>query len=397
MNISFIISFVIGVQLVTSLAIDKNFKYINLNKMVQRLQEYAPLKTATSWDNVGLLVEPSGNFLVKKILVANDLLESVLDEAISKKVDMIISYHPPMTGYPPYTNLKPLTHLTQNTWKQKTLVKCIENRIAIYSPHTTWDSIDGGINDWILSVFNTSKIEPIKKNRDLVTFSGYSKSVKVEIKGSLTDIMAKLNVKTSDLKLIQVKSIKNAEKSNVTELEFMATDNGVLNLVDLIKDFYTTDSQSASKIIGSIRMYELDKPLMKNVGLGRIGYLQKPIKINEIIKKMKKLLNQKTFRLALGNGKSLDDEVSVLAIGAGSGTGLLNNTIADFIVTGELTHHDILHETHRGNSILITDHSNTERGFIYVFKKKFLDLLAENSEKVEIIASENDRDPIEYV
>lgn len=44
---------------------------------------------------------------------------------------------------------------------------------------------------------------------------------------------------------------------------------------------------------------------MKNVGLGRIGYLSKKITINELIQKMKKLLKQKTFRLALGNGKNL--------------------------------------------------------------------------------------------
>ena len=44
---------------------------------------------------------------------------------------------------------------------------------------------------------------------------------------------------------------------------------------------------------------------MKNVGLGRIGYLEKPIKIREIVEKMKSLLKMKTFRLALGNGKTL--------------------------------------------------------------------------------------------
>ena len=132
-----------------------NLEFLSLSKMVQRLQEYAPLKAATKWDNVGLLVEPSGNFLVKKIIVTNDLTHPVLEEAIAKKVDLIISYHPPMVGmHTPFTNLKPLTRLTQNTWKQEALIKCIENRIAVYSPHTTWDSIDGGINDWILSAFS---------------------------------------------------------------------------------------------------------------------------------------------------------------------------------------------------------------------------------------------------
>ena len=44
---------------------------------------------------------------------------------------------------------------------------------------------------------------------------------------------------------------------------------------------------------------------MKNVGLGRIGYLKRPIKISEIIEIVKSYLNLKNFRLALGDGKSL--------------------------------------------------------------------------------------------
>jgi hypothetical protein len=44
---------------------------------------------------------------------------------------------------------------------------------------------------------------------------------------------------------------------------------------------------------------------MKNVGLGRIAKLKEPIKIREIVDKMKKKLEMKTFRLALGNGKTL--------------------------------------------------------------------------------------------
>ncbi len=51
------------------------------------------------------------------------------------------------------------------------------------------------------------------------------------------------------------------------------------------------------------------KPLMKNVGLGRLGYLKNPIKITEVISIMKNLLNQQTFRLALANGRNISKSV----------------------------------------------------------------------------------------
>lgn len=118
---------------------------MNLKLFVKRLQEYASLKIACDWDNVGLLVEPSGDFDVRKVLLTTDLTEPVLEEALRLNVNMIISYHPVIVD--------PLKRLTQSEWKQRSIVRCIENRIAVYSPHTSWDSINGGINDWIMDAF----------------------------------------------------------------------------------------------------------------------------------------------------------------------------------------------------------------------------------------------------
>ena len=48
---------------------------------------------------------------------------------------------------------------------------------------------------------------------------------------------------------------------------------------------------------------------------------------------------------ALANGKSLDDTAKVIAVGAGTCSNLLNNVNADFIITGEISHHEIMHES----------------------------------------------------
>ena len=92
---------------------------------------------------------------------------------------------------------------------------------------------------------------------------------------------------------------------------------------------------------------------MKNAGLGRIGYLSKELKIKDVVEKVKQHFN-------------LDDQVKVIAVGAGSGSKLLSNLNVDLVITGELSHHEILHETHRNVSVIVTDHSNTE------VMKKFL-------------------------
>ena len=118
---------------------------MDLKKIVKRLEEYASLDTAVDWDNVGLLIEPTDARQVKKVLVTNDLTEPVMNEAIAKGVELIVSYHPAI--------FKPLKRLTQTEWNQRKVIRCLENRIAVYSPHTTWDSIEFGSNYWLLQAF----------------------------------------------------------------------------------------------------------------------------------------------------------------------------------------------------------------------------------------------------
>ena len=128
---------------------------MELSEVVKHLENYAPLSLAESWDNVGLLVEPSTtSHLVKAILLTNDLTEAVMHEAIKKHANMILSYHPPI--------FTPLKMLTRSTWKERVVVKAIENKIAIYSPHTAFDSVKGGVNDWLASGLGKGTVRPLK-------------------------------------------------------------------------------------------------------------------------------------------------------------------------------------------------------------------------------------------
>lgn len=119
---------------------------MQLNHVVKKLESFAANSLAAKWDNVGLLVEPSSPHTVSRMLLTNDLTEPVLDEAIRMKTDFILSYHPPIFAA--------VKRLLQSSWKERLLVKCIENRIAVFSPHTSYDALNGGVNDWLISPFS---------------------------------------------------------------------------------------------------------------------------------------------------------------------------------------------------------------------------------------------------
>lgn len=133
-------------QLCYSLSVLRYFTSgMDLEQVVDQLKKYASPSLAATWDNVGLLVEPSSPHRVSRILLTNDLTQEVATEATTLKVDMIISYHPPI--------FQPVKRLTQESWKDRVIVQCIENRIAVYSPHTSYDILRNGLSDWLASAF----------------------------------------------------------------------------------------------------------------------------------------------------------------------------------------------------------------------------------------------------
>lgn len=80
-----------------------------LEQVVNAIQSFANTNLAESWDNVGLLIEPSKLKNVTHIICTNDLTEDVMEESIDLGVDMIISYHPPI--------FVPLKSITTKSWK----------------------------------------------------------------------------------------------------------------------------------------------------------------------------------------------------------------------------------------------------------------------------------------
>ena len=133
-------------------------KGVELNQLLGKLNKLVPLQLAESWDNVGVLVRPRKVDTVSRLLLTNDLTEAVLNEAIDKKVQFIFTYHPFI-----FAPLKTVDYL--KSWHERVVVGCIENSIAVYSPHTALDSMQNGVNDWIVSQFDYTTKTPIESAR----------------------------------------------------------------------------------------------------------------------------------------------------------------------------------------------------------------------------------------
>ncbi|SMN18062.1 similar to Saccharomyces cerevisiae YGL221C NIF3 Protein of unknown function, similar to Listeria monocytogenes major sigma factor (rpoD gene product) [Maudiozyma saulgeensis] len=134
-----------------------------LQKVVSSITKLYPAELADSaWDNTGLLIdcsnsEQTSTVTVPKILLTVDLTQTVTQEAIDKKCNIIIAYHPFI--FPSFKNIAP----TKNP-QHKSLLKLIQNNISVYSPHTAVDAAKGGVNDWLVDGLIQFKSDLIAKN-----------------------------------------------------------------------------------------------------------------------------------------------------------------------------------------------------------------------------------------
>ncbi|EIN14344.1 NGG1 interacting factor 3-like protein [Punctularia strigosozonata HHB-11173 SS5] len=114
------------------------------------MERIAPLHLAEKWDNVGLLLEaPFQRSDANRVLLTIDLTTAVTDEALATPTAFIVSYHAPI--------FKPVSRLTLDNKLQTSLLRCAAAGISVYTPHTALDTVEGGINDWLVEIVSDEK------------------------------------------------------------------------------------------------------------------------------------------------------------------------------------------------------------------------------------------------
>ena len=117
------------------------------------LEPFAPLKLAEDWDNVGLLLGRR-NKTVKRIMTCLTVTPQSAQEAVDKRVDLIVSHHPVL--------FRAVKRLTDETPEGAMLLNLIEHNVAVYAPHSAFDSAINGINQRIAKGVGLKKIKSLQ-------------------------------------------------------------------------------------------------------------------------------------------------------------------------------------------------------------------------------------------
>lgn len=373
----------------------------SLADVVALLTRIAPLDLAEDWDNVGLLVEPShaATRTITRAFLCIDLSESVLDEAVEHGAQLVIAYHPPL--------FRGLKRLRASSTEERVAVRALEAGLAVYSPHTALDAATDGVNDWLARAFGPGKTKPLVPHTaaselKLVVF--VPRSHVAELRSALArelGVGTIGNYSECSYELDGKGTFFGNEASNPR----LGT-RGQLEVVDEVRLELRCSAQQAQRVARVIAAYHpYEEPAWdvyplaptpeSNVGAGRWLELETPLSLGEAVVRLKAHLGVSTLRVATAGLHAAGSPIRRIALCAGAGGSLLEKVSgADLFVTGELRHHDVLAKLRAGSSVIVSEHTHTERGFLPELAQR-LAVLAGG--QLEVLVSARDADPLRTV
>lgn len=378
-----------------------------LQTIVHALQSIAPLRFAEPWDNTGLLFAPGSKTApgtarpVRRILLTIDLTDAVMAEALTQQTDLIVAYHPPI-----FEAVKRIGEL------KPAVVRAIENGIALYSPHTALDAAPGGINDWLADGLGIGERESLRPSVALLESEQCKIVVFVPVdhvdrlRNALAEVGAggmgdyhhcSFNIEGigtfwgSEATHPAVGRKGRLERVPEIRLEMIASPAMLPAVAKVINREHPYEEPAWEAYM--LQQRPMTGESGTGAGQGRLVTLNKPVSLNMLVNRVKKHLRLKHVRVAQTGGRA-SAMVRTVALCAGAGGGVLKGVAADVYLTGEMRHHDVLDATAGGTSVMLCDHTHTERGYLPLLKRRLSKLI---DKSVTIAVSRADREPLRIV
>lgn len=312
---------------------------MKLAELTNYLESLAPLAYQEDYDNSGLIVgRPDQE--VYQALISLDCTEAVVEEAIAKGCQVIISHHPIV--------FKGLKRFNSRTYVERVIEKAIKNGIAIYAIHTNLDNVTGGVNRRICDVLGLkdSHLLSPKSNllKKLVTYVPRAQATQVRealFKAGAGHIG---NYSECSFNSEGTGTFKGNENSD----PFVGLP-GEQHHEQEIKIETVYPANLESKILVALFLahpyeevaYDL-YPITnqhQQVGSGMIGELETPLSEEEFLRHVKYSLKTQVIRHTELRSKS----VKRVAVCGGAGGFLLKQAIAagaDFFITADYKYHE---------------------------------------------------------
>ena len=126
---------------------------MTVRELYDFLDKAIPKSLSEEWDNDGLMCSPDSSEDVKRVLLTLDVTEEIVDYAIERSYDLIISHHPLI--------FRPVSKINENNNVSRKIIKLINNDISVFSFHTRADKVRGGVNDCLAKALGLQNVSPL--------------------------------------------------------------------------------------------------------------------------------------------------------------------------------------------------------------------------------------------
>jgi dinuclear metal center YbgI/SA1388 family protein len=361
---------------------------MNVAELARAMETIAPLYLAAPWDNVGLLVGDRSRD-ISGVLLAIDCTRGVVDEAVRSGFGAVVAYHPPIFD-------------PQKQFLAGSIAyEAARADVAIYSPHTALDAVDGGTNDLLADAIGMSDRAPLRAiehcdiEYKLVTFvpGENVEAVSRALFGAGAGRIGKYS--SCSFRAPGIGTFFGEAGSHPAVGESERLEQAAEMRLEMVVPIGCVDAVTRA-LRGAHPYEEPAFDLVRLVagkegrGFGRVGSVPRTT-VSALIERVKAALGVTNVLVA----GPPDRVVTRGAVCAGSGGEILSDAIAagaQVFLTGEMRHHDALRAVAAGLTAICVLHSTSERAVLTTLEG----LLRERLPGVSIERSREDREPFAF-
>jgi dinuclear metal center YbgI/SA1388 family protein len=364
---------------------------MKLKELSSFLDSSIPVSFQENYDNSGLQIgDPECE--ISSALLAVDVTEEVVNEALSIGCSLIISHHPLLFGG--------IKHIIERNYTERVVRKCIKNDISVYSAHTNLDSVENGVSYKMaekLGLLDVKVLSPLEdKLLKLVTYipEKYLDRVRNAIFEAGAGVIGNYD------QCGYIVQGKGSFRANEFAEPFVG-EKGKIHIEDEIRFETVMFSHSKNKVIEALidshpyeevayDLYSLENTNIR-AGFGCIGQLPEAMNEKDFLKYVSTVFDAKGIRYSGFTGRKM----SRIAVCGGSGSSFIGKAVSmgsDAYVTADLKYHNFF-DADRNILLVDTGHYESEK-----FATEILnELIIKKFPKFALRFSKTNTNPINYL
>jgi dinuclear metal center YbgI/SA1388 family protein len=361
---------------------------VTISDVVKTLERWFPPPLAESWDNVGLLLGDDGE-PAERVMTCLTLTGATANEAAERKTSLVVSHHPIF-----FRGAKRLT----SGGPEAAVYQLARSGAALYSPHTSFDGSDDGINQQWADRLGLQDPEPLRPAMKasvvkFVVFTPESDLAPVQEAVFKAGAGRIGDYGECSYRVIGKGTFRGDPDTNPT-----IGKPGVREEVDEYRLEFVAPTDRIAEVTAALRAaHSYEEPAFEvhalqsvagTVGGGRIGNLKTATPLGELAVAAGSAVNAAAVEY-VGDPKK---PCRRIAMGCGAGASFLDDARrlgADALLVGEASFHDLLKAEAMGVGLVLVGHFSSERFAVETLANR----LAKEFPSIQVWAAESEKDP----